>query len=99
VASEDDHFLPNKIGRILLLSLEEVVGHNGVNAALNVAGLPDLIHSYPPNTLDREFSFSAVGRIHQALDRLYGLRRARLACARDAPVSSTRCASLARCLG
>ena len=77
MASEDDHFLPNKIGRILLLSLEEVVGHNGVNAALNVAGLPDLIHSYPPNTLDREFRFSAVGRIHQALDRLYGTRAGR----------------------
>ncbi len=77
MASEDDHFLPNKIGRILLLSLEEVIGHNGVNAVLNVAELPDLIHSYPPNTIDREFGFSSVGRIHQALDRLYGLRAGR----------------------
>jgi predicted hydrocarbon binding protein len=74
VANEDGHFLPNKIGRILLLSLEEVIGHNGVNAVLNVAELPDLIRNYPPNTIDREFGFSAVGRIQQALDRLYGQR-------------------------
>ncbi len=31
------HRLPNKIGRIVLLALEEVIGHNGVNAVLNVA--------------------------------------------------------------
>lgn len=74
---EDSHFLPNKIGRLLLLSLEEVIGHNGLNAVLNVADLPAWIGNYPPNTLDREFGFSAVGRIHQALDRLYGQRAGR----------------------
>jgi len=74
VASLPSLFLPNKIGRILLLSLEEVIGHNGVNAVLNVAELPHLIPNLPPNTLDREFAFDDLGRIHQALDRLYGQR-------------------------
>lgn len=77
MASAPSLFLPNKIGRILLLSLEEIIGRNGLNAVLNVAGLPQRIHNLPPNTLDRRFAFDDVGRMHQALDRLYGLRAGR----------------------
>jgi hypothetical protein len=74
VASAPRLFLPNKIGRLLLLSLEDIVGHNGLNAVLNVAGVAQHIASLPPNTLDRQFAFDDLGRIHQALDRLYGVR-------------------------
>ncbi len=74
MASAPRLFLPNKIGRLLLLSLEDIVGHNGLNAVLNVAGVAQHIASLPPNTLDRQFAFDDLGRIHQALDRLYGVR-------------------------
>ncbi len=36
------HYYPNKMGRIVLLSLEETLGRNGLNAVLNLAGLPGL---------------------------------------------------------
>lgn len=63
---------PNKMGRIVLLSLEEILGHTGINAVLNLAGLPHLINNYPPNTFDRGFRFDELGRIHETLDTLYG---------------------------
>ncbi len=70
-------FYPNKIGRIVLLAMEEIMGRNGVNAVLNLAKLKHLIHNYPPNNFDRQFSFSDVGSIQQALDDMYGPRGGR----------------------
>ena len=40
---------PNKMGRIMLLAMEEVMGRNGVNAVLNLARLPHRTGDYPPN--------------------------------------------------
>ncbi len=71
------HRLPNKIGRIVLLALEEVIGRNGVNAVLNVARLPHLINNAPPNNLDPDFDFADLGACQQALEDLYGPRGGR----------------------
>jgi predicted hydrocarbon binding protein len=70
-------FYPNKMGRIILLSLEEILGRNGVNATLNLAGLQHLINNLPPNTYDLGFRFDDLGNIHQALDTMYGPRAGR----------------------
>lgn len=71
------YFFPNKMGRIVLLALEEVMGHNGVNAILNLARLQHRIDNYPPNNFDKEFSFDELGRLFQALDEMYGPRGGR----------------------
>jgi predicted hydrocarbon binding protein len=71
------YFFPNKMGRIVLLSLEEAMGLNGINAILNLARLQHRIGSYPPNSFDKEFSFEELGRISQALDEMYGPRSGR----------------------
>jgi len=42
------YYYPNKIARIALLALEDVMGKNGVNAILNLANLQHLIDNYPP---------------------------------------------------
>ena len=67
----------NKIARISLQALEEVMGKNGLNAILNLARLKTLVNSYPPNNFDRQFSFEEVGAIQQALEDMYGPRGAR----------------------
>ncbi|MGC8875082.1 MAG: hypothetical protein ACP5SI_11640, partial [Chloroflexia bacterium] len=36
---EPERYYPNKIGRLFLLSLEDVMGRNGVHALLHMAGL------------------------------------------------------------
>ncbi|HKZ70806.1 MAG TPA: 4-vinyl reductase [Anaerolineales bacterium] len=68
---------PNKMGRIILLAMEEIMGRNGVNAVLNLAKLRRLINNYPPNNYDRQFSFEDVGAIQQALEDMYGPRGGR----------------------
>ena len=62
-ADERQFYYPNKMGRIILLAMEEVMGRNGVNAILNLARLKSLVNKYPPNNFDREFSFDEVGSI------------------------------------
>ena len=76
--TSDRHFFyPNKMGRIVLLAMEEVMGRNGVNAILNLARLKNLVNCYPPNNFDRQFTFEEVGAIQQALDDMYGPRGSR----------------------
>ncbi len=76
-AADRNYYYPNKMGRIILLAMEEVMGRNGVNAILNLARLRNLVNSYPPNNFDRQFSFEEVGAIQQALEDMYGPRGAR----------------------
>lgn len=70
-------FYPNKIGRLTFLSLEEVMGANGVKALLRLADLPQFIDAYPPNDLKREFPFEAIAATSVALGTMYGPRGAR----------------------
>ena len=51
-------YYPNNIARIYLQAMEEVMGKNGLNAILNMAGLTHLMDHFPPNNLAREFDFS-----------------------------------------
>ncbi len=72
-----EYYFPNKMGRILLLAMEEVMGRNGVNAILNLANLRHLLGNYPPNNFDMSFSFAESSRLMGALDEMYGTRSAR----------------------
>lgn len=78
-----DHIPPseyhyaNKMVRIAILALENVMGKNGVNAILNMAHLPHLIDNYPPNNLEREFNFADFSMLNQALEEMYGPRGGR----------------------
>jgi predicted hydrocarbon binding protein len=65
------------MARIYLDALEEVMGKNGTNAVLNLAGLAHLIDNFPPNNLDREFDFADFGALGQAIDDMYGPRGGR----------------------
>jgi hypothetical protein len=77
VAEPLRYFLPNKMGRIMLLAMEDVMGRNGVNAVLNLARLQDRVENYPPNNFAKEFAFDETGRLLQALDEMYGPRGGR----------------------
>jgi len=74
---ESAYYFPNKMGRIVLLALEEVMGRNGVNAVLNLARLQHRIENYPPNDFTKAFSFDELGQLLQALDEMYGPRGGR----------------------
>jgi len=70
-------YYPNKFGLITLKSLEEVMGKNGLNAILNLAGLNHYIDSYPPDNLDKGFDFSELSALGTALEDMYGPRGGR----------------------
>ena len=53
------------------------MGRNGVNAVLNLSKMRHLIGNYPPNNLDRQFSFNDVSAIQKSLDDMYGPRGGR----------------------
>ncbi len=68
---------PNKFGLITIRSLEEVMGKNGLNAILNLAGLNNYIEKGPPDNLDKGFDFSDLSAIGMALEEMYGPRGGR----------------------
>src|SRR3972149_11281077 len=76
-AAHAEYFYPNKMGRIVLLSLEEVIGHNAINAVHKMAGLHHLINNYPPDNLDRDFRFGDLGVLQEALEGMFGPRAGR----------------------
>jgi len=70
-------YYPNKPALITILALENVMGKNGLNAILNMAGLSHLIDNYPSDNLTREFDFADYAALMQALEDMYGPRGGR----------------------
>jgi len=69
---DTQYYYPNRMGRIILLSMEEVIGRNGINAVLNLASLSALIENYPPDNTNLDFSFSTVSNLTEMLEQVYG---------------------------
>jgi hypothetical protein len=70
-------YYPNRIARIFLLAMEEIMGKNGLNAVLNMAKLSNLIDNYPPDNLEKQFDFAAFTALNAALEEMYGPRGGR----------------------
>jgi predicted hydrocarbon binding protein len=70
-------YYPNKFGLIIIKSLEDVMGKNGLNAILNLAGLNYYIENYPPDNLEKGFDFTELSAIGVALEEMYGPRGGR----------------------
>jgi predicted hydrocarbon binding protein len=66
------YYYPNRMGRIILLSMEEVMGRNGVNALLKLASLSSLIENYPSDNTEPAFPFSTVSNLTEMLEQAYG---------------------------
>ena len=77
MTSKPTYFYPNRMGRILLLAMEEILGHSGVNAILNLVNLPDYINNYPPYNQDFNFSFEHISLLQVGLENAYGPRAGR----------------------
>jgi predicted hydrocarbon binding protein len=68
---------PNHMGRIMLESMEEVMGRNGLQDVLALADRKQLASNYPPANLEREFSFETVSALQATLEQAYGSRSGR----------------------
>lgn len=71
------YYYPNKMGRIILTAIEEILGKNGINALLRLAQLEHRIDNYPPNNLNKEWDFAEFSALDRALDDMVGPRGGR----------------------
>lgn len=68
------YFYPNRMGRILLLATEEIIGHGGLDVLLSLAKQSQWIGNRPANNQKLEFPFEAISGLQLALEDLYGPR-------------------------
>lgn len=70
-------YYPNRMGRIVLTAMEDIMGRHAVNATLNFAGIDQWVDSYPPNNLELGFTFGELAAIQAAIGDLFGERGGR----------------------
>ena len=73
----EDRMMPNDALRLFFLAIEEVMGKDGMKAALHGAKLDRYINNYPPKNLDLGIKFSEYAIAEQAVEDFYGPRGAK----------------------
>jgi len=71
------HTIPNKLGWIFFHAIEDVIGHNGVNAVLHEAQINNLLNLFPSDPIDLLFKYDQLGKIMVAIENIYGPRSGR----------------------
>lgn len=72
-----DFFYPQRMGRIILQGMEEIIGRNGVHAVLNLSQHSEYVSNYPPNSTEQTFPFRTISDWQTALEQVYGPRGGR----------------------
>jgi predicted hydrocarbon binding protein len=68
------YYYPNKMVRIYLTAIEEMIGPEAMKAVLSQTNTPELIDNYPPDNLGRAIDFADFSAIGAALEKIYGPR-------------------------
>ena len=75
--SAPNYFYPFRMGRIILLAMEEVLGQSEVNTVLNLAHLPNYIDRGLAYNQDQKLPFEHISRIQTAFELSYGPKAGR----------------------
>ena len=67
-----DAVIVNTIVRQALVSAEEVMGTNGLNAVLRLSGLGRIVNNLPPDDLEPSIQASEYAQMNQAIEEFYG---------------------------
>lgn len=70
--SRPDSVIVNGLVRQALISAEEVMGANGLNAVLRSSGLERYIGNFPPNDMQPGIKTSDYARLNEAIEEFYG---------------------------
>ncbi len=68
----EDAVIVNTIVRQALVSAEEVMGANGLNAVLRASGLERFINNLPPDDLEPSIKAAEYAQFNQAIEDFYG---------------------------
>jgi predicted hydrocarbon binding protein len=71
------YFYPQKMGKIILLAMEEIMGTNGVDAVLRLAPLEELLQNSPRNSGNRPLPFETISLLQSTIEQAYGPRGGR----------------------
>lgn len=71
------YYYPNKFARLAIVAMEEIMGKNGLNAILNLAGMQTFIDNYPLDNLEKAFDFTDFTALNVGLEEMYGSRGGR----------------------
>ena len=72
--TQREYDFPNRISRIILVSLRDVLGENGMSSVLNTGRLAHWINVDPPVDFEAGLTFREVGDLFEALEGIYGVR-------------------------
>lgn len=70
-------YYPNRMGRLLLSSLEEIMGRNGLHTLLRQLGLRQYVDNFPPEDLQKQFDFAHFTAVCAGLEDMMGVRGGR----------------------
>jgi predicted hydrocarbon binding protein len=69
--------LPNQLFNLAFITVEEVLGKNGLNSVLRYAKIPHYIDNYPPRNLDLEHPSADFGSLIAGMVQVIGEKGAR----------------------
>ena len=75
--SNSTFFYPLKMGKIILLGMQEVMGVNGVDAILRLAPLENFTQNSPQVNAEHSLSFETMSLLQSTLEQAYGPRGGR----------------------
>jgi len=71
------YYFSNRMGRIILLAMEEILGQGEANDVIHHAGLPQYVNQYRICDQDLKFPFEHLSRLQAGLVDVYGPRAGR----------------------
>jgi len=72
MAQRDDAVIVNALVRQALVSAQEVMGENGLNAVLRTSGLERYVGNFPPDNLEPGIQSLEYARLNQTIEEFYG---------------------------
>jgi len=67
-----EYFYPGRMGRILLLAMEEVIGKEGVHSVLGLSPVTSNMEGYLDTRSEKTFPFTVMTQLQESLEQLYG---------------------------
>jgi predicted hydrocarbon binding protein len=77
MADEFEFFYPNRMGKIILKSIDEVAGTDNFQRILEAAGLSFLLDRPPSGDLERQFPFEYVAQLQSGAEAVFGAEQGR----------------------
>ena len=72
------YYYPNRMGRIILTAMSEVLGQDATKEVIGAAGLPQYQEQFPLNDLELAFPFEYVAQLQAASEGIYGVEQGKV---------------------